>query len=80
MQRALPPPPVIDRTRAGTPPVLNSKGFIDKDRVIEGLQAGPVLLALRPGSGKTQLILDVLHPSRLLLVIVPTQALQQQVP
>jgi hypothetical protein len=59
--------------------VLNPEGFINKDRIMQDLGAGPVLLALRPGLGKTQLILELMHPSRLLLIVVPTKALQQQV-
>jgi hypothetical protein len=78
--------PVVASQGSASPPapvprqVLNSQGFIVMDTVIQDMQAAPVLLALRPGSGKTQAILQLLHPSRLLLVIVPTQALQQQVP
>jgi hypothetical protein len=59
--------------------LLNAAGFINRDAVLADLKAGPVLLALRPASGKTQLIINMLHPSRLLMIMVPTQALQQQV-
>lgn len=59
--------------------ILNSKGFIDKTAVVEELSQMSVLLGLRPGSGKTQLIVDLVDPSRLLLIMVPTIALQQQV-
>ena len=59
--------------------LLNAAGFINRDAVLADLKAGPVLLALRPASGKTQLIMNMLHPSRLLMIMVPTQALQQQV-
>jgi hypothetical protein len=75
----LSPPPALDQTRAGTPPVLNAQGYVDKDRVIQDLEAGPVLLALRPASGKTRLIVDLMHPARMLLIVVPNLALQQQV-
>jgi hypothetical protein len=73
------PPPALDQTRAGTPPVLNAQGYVDKDRVIQDLEAGPVLLALRPASGKTRLMVDLMHPARMLLIVVPNLALQQQV-
>jgi hypothetical protein len=59
--------------------LLNAAGFINQDTVLAELKAGPVLLALRPGLGKIQLVINLLHPSRLLLIFVPTQALQQQV-
>jgi hypothetical protein len=59
--------------------ILNSKGFIDKKAVLEELSQQSVLLALRPGSGKTQLIVDLVDPTRVLLIMVPTLALQQQV-
>jgi hypothetical protein len=59
--------------------LFNAAGFINRDAVLSDIKAGPVLLALRPASGKTHLIMNMLHPSRLLMIMVPTQALQQQV-
>ena len=45
--------------------------FIDKNKC--------VLLAQRPGFGKTRMMLDLLQPSRFTVVLVPTKPLEQQV-